>query len=401
MVPGKKHLLGTLAAALLACCAPANQPVPGPSDDPATEVVVSPDPSGDVTPSQDVAQVLDKDGKLLCQIDAMSTCTAVDAGLFYGIFTLGENAYTGPAVYRVQLLDKDKHVSKKTINRQGYEPVFARTELGGNVYTLNLIGNPMDNEPDDLMLYGFLPSSNSIVTGRITTDGFPYAAMTVSGDKLLIMSHEMSEPKCDKIYAYDHHMIKEILSFPSGDESDSMRSIYGSEEGFYLLRLHIAAQETELFVDRYDSHYNKIYSKSLRSLVLEAAQSVGITKEDSVPQQGMHVAGFRVVDGRFVFYENFSAVRAIFDIQEEKVLFAGNDMYQLSTGCGRPLFYKLQFSPSDDADIVGIKDGAVEHIPYTLSGLLQGISTSPGGNCLYRLAFPTQAPSYVWTSVPQ
>lgn len=392
-----KISFGFLAAGLLVCCTPSQQTVPGPSE----ENIESADPGNDDKPRGDLVQILDSKGNTLCKVDAGASCTATDAGILYGIFTPGENQSTAPATYRLLSPETNESMAGTDIDNQGYEPVFARTELGSNAYTLNLIGNPMDNARDDLMLYGF--SSDAVTETRVSSCGFPYAAMTRSGDKLLIMNHEMSRPQCDKVYSYDQKQLKEILSFPEGDKSESLRSIYGTEDGFYLLRLHIDGSSTELFADRYDSDCNILSSKSLSSLITSAALNDGLTGEDAIAQVGMHVAGFRVVDDRYLFYENFSMTRVIIDLEQDKVLFSGNDLYQMSTGSGRPLFYKLQFSESDGLDIVGIKDGAVEHIssvpaayPSSSGLLLQGISTSPCGNCLYRFSTPTFTTSYVW-----
>lgn len=400
---GMKHLFVALCAVLVAACNPARQNDPSSSADPSGEVQESPDPVSEDPQEGDMAEIMDADGNVLCKVSSNSTCTAVDAGIFYSIFNIGEYEFTGKAVYRLQLMDQDKYLVNKTIDRQGYEPYFARTEVDGNIYTLNLIGNPMDYEQDDLMLYGFMPSSNTISKVLVSSTGFPYAAMTSMGGKLLIMNHEMSEPKCDKVYALEDGQIKEVLSFPSGRESDSLRSLFGTDDGFYLLRLHLTDSQSELFIDKYDTRFNKLSSKSLSDLMSRAAAGIGLTQEDTKSEQGMHVAGFRVVDDRYMFYENFSVLRVIIDLQEDKSLFAGNDLYQLSIGNGRPLFYKLQFSASDDTDIVGLKDGAIEHIPFTPlkpDWLLQGLSISPSGNCLYLISTPARTTGYLWTTAP-
>ena len=400
MVDNMKHRLGALTVALLVACSPAVKPTPDPvSDDPVT---VSDDPSGDVPSPGQTARLVDEEGNLICEIDSRSTCMAADEGIFYSIFAPGENEATATALYRFFRMEDKTEVSKRSFEGQGYEPSFVRTELGGVMYTLAITGSPMDNNPDDLFLLAFFPSTNKIGKVRVSATGFPYAAMAAVNGNLLIMNHEMTDPRCDKIYEYDpeRYVVNEAMSFPAGKETDSIRSVADGEDGFYLLRVHVdASDNTELFIDKYSYGYDKQSSLSLNSLITEAGKKAGLLAEDAAAEHKHHVSGFRVVGGRYMFYENFSCTRAIIDLESKKVLFAGNDMCQLSTGSGRPLFYSLQFSSSDKSVIVGLKDGAIEEIPFTpkdSGSLFQGLSISPSGNWLVRLFTPSGATQYVW-----
>ena len=154
------------------------------------------------TEPQHPVELLAEDGSRVAAPDARSLCTATETGVLYSVFE-ADNAPTGPAVYRWIDTAAREDLPLLTLEDQGYEAVYTRTELNGLVYTLALTGNPYDAEPDTLWLLCFDGPGRSAAKYPITDDGFPYASMAAAADKLLIVSHEMAEPKCDKVYVVE------------------------------------------------------------------------------------------------------------------------------------------------------------------------------------------------------
>ena len=185
-------LLLILAFAITAGCTKSDEP------DGDTTVVSDTQPSADGKMA-----VLDKDGGRIGEIDRRAVCTAVDGGIFYSISDLKEYQFTADTEYRFFDMDGKKDVSLGTLENQGYEASFARTDHNGKIYTLSVVGNATSGDPVPLLLLAFDPAAGTMKKYTVSENGFPYASMTVSDGKLIIMDHEMSEPKCDKIYEFD------------------------------------------------------------------------------------------------------------------------------------------------------------------------------------------------------
>ncbi|MBO4356088.1 MAG: hypothetical protein J5850_04465, partial [Clostridia bacterium] len=212
--------------------------------------------------------IADRSGTMLGEIDNRANFTAIDEGVFYSVFTLKENSYTGTAEYRFFSMKDKTDVFLGKMEDQGYEAGFARTEIDGTVYTLAVKGNPAGDAAIPLLLLAFSTANRTMKTYTISEHGFPYAAMTVSGGKLLIMNHEMTKEKTDKIYEFDPstEKTKEVLKFLSSD--NSLRSICGTDNGFYLLRLKLnKGGEDEIFIDQYDEKYVKISDQSVGDIL--------------------------------------------------------------------------------------------------------------------------------------
>ncbi|MBO4869933.1 MAG: hypothetical protein J5585_09500 [Clostridia bacterium] len=344
--------------------------------------------------------ITDENGAKFGYIDDCANFTAVDGGIFYSVVSMKENSYTGDAEYRFfSLKDKiDYYLGK--LENQGYEAGFARTELDGKIYALAVKGNPAGGDAVPLLLLEFDPENKTMKTHTVSEYGFPYAAMTASGGKLLIMNHETTKEKEDKIYEFDPGAgtVKEVLSFKSSE--DSLRGVCAADDGFYLLRLKLNnGGENEMYVDRYDAKYGKISEQPVTEILAAAITNVrGISgRGDALNEIGMNVSRFYIADGRYMIYENFSLSRVAADLQTKETLLAKDDNYAVSTGSGAPLIYRIDFDADSAAgpEIYGIENGQLKQVPFTPDGahkLIQTVTVSESGTraILTSDAFPVR-----------
>ncbi len=342
-----------------------------------------------------LAEILVGEGKHLGAIDAASACSAVNGGVFYSVVNMKEYALTGTASYRFFRAADGKDVLLGTLEGQSYEAFYARTELDGAVYALATEGDPFDDRPDTLWLLAFDLAAESMTKHEVTKYGFPYAAMAAAGGKLLILNHEMSSPKSDKVYEYDPAAgtVREILSLPD-DGTSSLRSIAAAEDGFYLLRLALAGGlPEEMLLDRYDGAGELQESVSLNGMIVPAMKDLpGFTGEDDVLIEfGLNAGGFAVQDGRYLFYENFGRIRVSVDLMTGEALFADEDLWSMTNNGGEPAFFELAFVPYDAGEgpkIVYLQDGKLQTLPFRPddgSLLLRSASRSADGTWLIRM----------------
>ena len=330
--------------------------------------------------------ILDENGAELGRIDNRANFTAVDGGLFYSVLELAEYSFTGTAEYRFFSLKDHSDVLLGKLEDQGYEAAFARTELDGVMYTLAVQGNPAGSAPVPLLLLAFDLANKTMKTYTVSEYGFPYAAMAAAGGKLVIMNHETSGDKAEKIYEFDPATegMRELLSFDSS--VDSLRGVCAAEDGFYLLRIKLTGGENEMFIDRYDGNCSKISEQSAGEALLHAITEIPtiLSREDAVSQMGFNVSRFELIEGRYLVYENFSISRVAVDLETGETLFANDDNYQVSIGSGVPVVYRLGFDAENvpEPELIAIENGGAVRIGFTpdeAHRLIQLVSVSEGG----------------------
>ncbi|MBO4423529.1 MAG: hypothetical protein J5879_08820 [Clostridia bacterium] len=361
----------------------------GCASDNGTQVTVTDAESGNdmqYTP-ENATVITDENGAKLGAIENGAAVTAACGGIFYSVMTIKEYSFTGTAEYRFFSLSDKTDVFLGKLEDQGYEAGYARTELNGVIYTLAVKGDPGGEGAVPLLLLAFDAANKTMSTYTVSEYGFPYAAMTSSGGKLLIMNHETTKEKEDKIYEFDpdSKTVKEVLTFSSS--SDSLRSVCAADDGFYLLRLKVNnGGENEMYVDLYDGKYVKRSEQPVNDVLADAIKEVrGITgRGDALNELGMNVSRFAVIGGRYMIYENFGLSRVAVDLQTKQTIFAEDDNYSVSTGSGAPLIYRLDFDADNvpASEIYRMENGRLAQVPFTPDGahrLIQFVTVSEDG----------------------
>ncbi|MBR4655602.1 MAG: hypothetical protein IKO68_03265 [Oscillospiraceae bacterium] len=338
--------------------------------------------------------ILDPDGGRLGGIDGRAACTAADAGILYSVFAPSEYQPTATAEYRFFRTADRKDLLLGRLEDQGYEAVYARTELDGVVYTLAVTGNPMDKTPDPLWLLALDPAGETMTKYQVSEDGFPYDAMASVGGKLLILNHETLAARCDKLLEFDpaSGALRELLSFPD-DGTVSLRGVCAATDGFCLLRLRLKnGNPAELLLDRYDNEGRKRSERSLNETLIPAAKSVSglVNEADILNEFGMMVSGFSVQEDRYLYYENFGTLRAVLDLDRGEALLSKDDLWCLSRGSGSPAVYRLDFDGDRESpEILALRDGEWAEVSFELKDehrMLRVLSHSPGGTWLLQLS---------------
>ncbi len=385
-------ILTAVFAAALTSCASNNVTAPTQTD-PAIDNTRQNEPVNPLI-------ITDEDGTELGRIDDLSAITAVRDGIFYSVFTLDEDSYTGTAEYRFFSLKDKTDVYLGELEDQGYEAAFARAELDGTVYTLAVKGDPAGEAAVPLLLLAFDTADKTMRSFTVSAYGFPYAAMTASNGKLIIMNHETSADKKEKIYEFDPDTgtITEILAFDSS--ADSLRSVCAADNGFYLLRLKLnTGAENEMFVDLYDDNYDKISETSVNDILINAITEVhGISgRQDALNEIGMNVSRFFMTGDGCMIYENFGLSRVAVNLNTKETIIAKDDNYAVSGGSGAPLIYRIDYAPDTAAapEIYGIGSGELSRVSFTPDEghkLLQTVTISADGilAILSSDAFPVQ-----------
>ena len=386
-------LLAALMIAALCACGGGSGTETNAPDTPRTEAQTEPQTDPQMEPER-LIKILDRDGARLGEIDGLAACTAADAGILYSVFAPEEYQLTATTEYRFFRAADGKDLLLGRLEGQGYEAVYARTELNGIVYTLAVTGNPMDETPDPLWLLALDPAAETMTRYKVSEDGFPYAAMAAVGGKLLILNHETLAARCDKVLEFDpgSGALRELLSFPD-DGTVSLRSVCASENGFYLLRLRLEdGKPAELLLDRYDGEGRKLSEQSLNEAVIDVTMGTAglLTEADILNEFGMMVSGFSVQENRYLYYENFGMLRVVVDLQDSETIFSKDDLWCLSRGSGSPAVFHLDYEENGEGpQILVLQDGEFTNFPFEPKDghrMLRAVSRALGGTWLLQLS---------------
>jgi hypothetical protein len=358
-----------------------------------------PDPEADI--SQDKMAIIDNNGMRIGDIDSRANATAVDNGIFYSIFELTEYQPTATAQYRFFDKETKTDVLLGEFEDQSYEAFYTRAELNGSLYCLAIRG-PAGSDCSALVLLCFDLNQKTMKTFTVSESGFPYTNMAVVNGRLLIINHEMDGSRLDKVYEFNplEETVREVLSFSA--DVDSLRAIAPGDEGFYLLRLKIKADgENEMMLDHYGADYTKKAEQSIHEAMVNAIMNLPTTlsRQDALYEVGMNVLHFAVVQGRYLFYENFSVSRLVIDLQSGEALFCQDDLYSFSSGSGQPVIYRQDFEQSPDGpEILTLENGKLVKLPFkpvSTHQLLRSVSRSADGSWLIITSDTPQA--FNWT----
>lgn len=331
-------------------------------------------------------RVLNSEGAELGVINASSTVTATNRGLFYAKGALS----TAGADTEYRLFDpmtgEDKSLGR--VGKLCYEAQYARTELDGRLYVIATTGDLMDSIDDKLWLIGFDPDGGKTET-LLSEQAFPYAYMAAVNGKLLIIVHDGTDTLIDRLYQFDpaDGSLEEKLTFRMNGHGESLRGVYGTEDGFRLLRLvYVGGKASNAMLDEYDNNFELRSETDITGLIRRAAGE-HVTKSDVDNELMQLVSKFADAGEGWIYYENFSMTHCFINPETEEYV-AYTDLLSSSIGSGVPAYCMLMGQQPGEGiaanTVYGFGSGALNELikPGDGSKNLSYISRSLGGSLL-------------------
>ncbi|MBR1533628.1 MAG: hypothetical protein IJ639_04645 [Ruminococcus sp.] len=356
---------------------------------------------------KNMIEVNDKDGKHIGQIPFNSGMTLTNNGIFYTTSipssassdTIAVGINEGEKeriVYHLYDIKTDESFTFGSIPDQDYEAGYCRTELDGKLYILVTVGNAMDKEPDALLLAEFDLIEHTINQYKISDNGFPYTAMAEVNGKLLILNHDQTDVLNDKLYLFDPEskQTKQVMQFElNGNFGDTIRSMNSDGKNIYILRLHFEGNNNvAMFLDKFDLDFKKLSEKDISAMLKESAGE-NLVPEDVANEMKQMVSRFMVLDGKYVYYENFSTTRFLGNIEDGKLFNETEgvgDMFLASSGSGKPFFYCIFGGEKNENSIFEWKNGTLEKTIFKADDdqyYITAASRSPDGKTLIEVAY--------------
>ena len=291
-----------------------------------SEISENNEPSNEETDDNNfLNEIVDKDGKHIGEIKINGSCTMTNKGIFYttvknappsDTVTVGANG-KADVYYHIYDIETNQTYDFGNMPEQDYEAGYVRTEMNDKLYTLVTTGNALDNIPDPLIL--------------------------LEGN-LLILNHDQTQQLYDKVYMFDTDTkeVSQVLQFELTDnKGDTIRQIYSDEKNIYTLRLHFEDEShVNMFVDTYDFNFKKQYENDISSMLKESVEKE-LVSEDVLNEMKQMASRFIMLDGKYIYYENFSATRFFGNIENKQLFNEINGMSLASFGSGKPFFYYI------------------------------------------------------------
>lgn len=333
--------------------------------------------------------VTDLSGKTLAAIESAESGMIVpDMGVFY----LCNDEYR---LTKVNKDGKQEDIILGSAKDYSYETFYARTCIGDKLYTLAIKGDLYDQKEDQLYLLEFDLKEGKKNEYLISDNGFPYASLTSFNENVVLFFHDQKDSLTDRIIEFDTATkeIREVTTYrlDNGLVGESVRSLYADRDNLYVLKaIYKGTTDISMAVDVLDSGYKKTKEYDITVPMLKAVNDC--TNMEDLNELIQAVSSFNIIDGRYLYYENFSVSRAFIDLKDSSVLYGIPEPFTSSSGNGPKVFYSVFCSASKDTidprAIYIFEKGELKKIPTAIlddGQQLSSVSASPDGNYMFTI----------------
>ncbi len=348
-------------------------------------------------PRNTAVEIFDEAGEKLGAIERNGAATLTDAGILYC-----SSAANNETQYRLFSPENGSDTLLGSLADQSYEASFARLTLKGKIYTLAVTGNLYDSEPDPLWLLELDPQGG-LTQHKLSDNGFPYAGMTEIGGRILVWFHDQGETELtDRVLEFEPESgaLREVMTYTLKNElsGDTLRGVCVMNGQLCLLRVHFESEtQASLWIDLCDviqftdddaaqPEYNLAETVEITGTFLAAAERAAVS-EDLINEMKQPVAYFRFIDGRYLWYENFSITRCLADLETGTVFEETDPYFSLAPGGEIPVFWRLLGgADGTDRGFYTLRGGKLEktELSFLKEGqTLLSASCAPGGAMLF------------------
>ncbi len=261
----------------------------------------------------EIIPVYDAEEQLIVELEHYGAISQTDNGFIYSKLSANSDESNFEMEYYHFDFSQNQSTKLGTIKNWVYEAHYDTIYSDNHIYMLITTGNAYNFDETKNYLYDIDLEEASMSATVLENTSVPYNSMTLTGDKIIIAAPKKG--RCC-IYEYDIKiksiaMIKEYLFDRTINTGDAIRHISSDNQYLYLLRLNMATEaNVKLYIDVYDFDFGLI-----NSIDITAAVSEGFTNTDGANIELRQLVSHFFVNNGYVYYENFSSTRALFELQ--------------------------------------------------------------------------------------
>lgn len=269
-------------------------------------------PEQEKIPNETIS-IYDKDENLITDIEHFGSITQTDDGFIYSRLASNSTNNVYVMEYFHYIFSTDEHKKLGTIENWVYEATYDSFCKNNHVYMLITTGNAYDFDETENYLYD-IDLSNSTMSGFMLDHATsPYNSMTFVNDKIFIATpgRELCFVSSYDIRDKSISELREYYFDSDTNSGETIRHISSDEQYIYLLRLYMEDEHhAKMYIDIFDLNLAQISSIDVTTEITANT----LESENKNIELRQLVSHFDV-NNNFIYYENFSITRALFEIQ--------------------------------------------------------------------------------------
>lgn len=261
----------------------------------------------------EIIPVYDAEEHLIVEIERYGAISQIDNGFIYSKPSANSDETNLEMEYYQYDFSQNQSTKLGTIDSWVYEAHYDTIYHNNHIYMLVTTGNIYHFKETEKYLYDIDLAENSMSAALLENASAAYNSMTLAGDEIIIAVPKKGGCYINKydIRTKSLNVIKEYYFDSSTNTGNMIRHISSDHQYLYLLRLNMATEaNVKLYIDIYSFDFELI-----NSIDITAAVSEGVTSADGANVELRQPVSHFFVNNGYVYYENFSSTRALFELQ--------------------------------------------------------------------------------------
>lgn len=257
--------------------------------------------------------IYDKDENLITDIEHFGSITQTDDGFIYSKLSSNSTNQFYVMEYFHYIFSTDEHKRLGTIENWVYEATYDSFCKNNHTYMLITTGNAYNFDETENYLYDIDLLNNTMTGVMLENATSPYNSMTFFNDRVFIVTpgREMCFVSSYDIGDKSVSELREYYFDPDTNSGETIRHISSDDQCLYLLRLYMEGEnQAKMYIDVFDLNLAHISSLDVTTEITANT----LESEDKNNELRQLVSHFDV-NNNFIYYENFSITRALFEIQ--------------------------------------------------------------------------------------
>ena len=255
------------------------------------------------------AVICDQYDEVLTNVSHYGMITQTDNGFVYAQDISNISEDLRHMKYYYYDWESRSHSLLGVIENWAYEAIYDTKCINEHMYTIIATGQACET----IYLYDFDLQNHNMKRTELHDAVAPYCSWTYMDENLFIVVPEDDSTQIYKYNIYDQQL-QEIQSYvfdSMNNTGDAIRHIDSDTDYIYLLRLSMKAEsEVYLYIDIMDTEWRFLKTIDITN---EVRNNMNVIEDDKNNELRQLVSHFDVYNN-FIYYENFSVSRALFEM---------------------------------------------------------------------------------------
>lgn len=265
--------------------------------------------------------IYDINNKIIGEISCYQYSTLVKSNILYTKLLDGSTSSSDGVEYWLYNIDTKTDTYLGAVKDYIYEASYETTLVDDHVYMSVTTGSYTERTERTQYIYDINLAEYTMTPIIEVKGGIPYNSFTIADNKLILT--ELLENGDTDLIEYDlaakHENLPIVHKYDESDVfvHDSIRHITADEEHIYMMRLDWNENnEYFLYLDSYDYDLNLKKTLNVNDICIPTESTMDA---NSIINERKQWISQLEVNNSYIYYENFSAIRFLGTIDEQKI----------------------------------------------------------------------------------